>query len=371
MQDSEQIIEFRKGVFVITEENNCPLYNVGEELGVEQNWVNMPSMKSTCLILAQDLAKLTSEDTLYEQQGIGEAKKTKFECSGCVGVIRFEYKKEKEYSTIQMKLLAAAERKERIESASVVASQLTGIELFKPLSSDDLADLITLLEVKDFAYGFPICQRGEPGTHLYIILNGKVEVLDDDGIVLSEMSRGEVFGEMSLLSGDRVSTTIIAVEPCEIATLNQKNFNHILNKFPALQVFLYKLVVRRITEMNSKRAEELASGMTGQVADIPIVELCQMINANHKTGRLKVDTDKHSCAIVFNEGEIIHAEVADQRGVEAFFEILSFNTGRFQFSQGLTSREKKLDVIGGFMGLLMEGMKRQDEEENRHTRILR
>lgn len=370
MKTKEQAVEFRKGVFVITEEKNCPLYNVGEELGVEQNWINMPSMKSTCLILAKDIAKLASDDVSYEQHGVGETKKTLFECSGCTGFIKFEYKKEKEYSTIQMKLLAAAERKERIEAVSAVADQMADIELFKSLSSDDLADFITLLKVKDFAYGFPICQKGEPGTHLYIILSGKVEVLDDDGVVLSEMGRGEVFGEMSLLSGDRVSTTLIAVEPCEIATLNQKNFNHILNKFPSLQVFLYRLVVRRINDMNTQRAEELASGMTGQVADIPVVELCQMINSNHKTGRLKVDGESYSCAVVFNGGELIHAEVGDKSGVEAFFEILGCTSGRFQFTQGLTSREKNLDSLGGFMGLLMEGMKRLDEETNRNTRIL-
>ena len=52
---------FRKGVFIITEEIECPLYNVGEEIGVEENWVNLPALKPTCLILAQDVARLTSE----------------------------------------------------------------------------------------------------------------------------------------------------------------------------------------------------------------------------------------------------------------------------------------------------------------------
>lgn len=362
--------EFRKGVFIITEEKDCPLYNVGEEVSVEENWVNLPTMKPTCLILAEDLVRLTTQDVSFEKHSVGESKKTVFECSGCSGSIKFEFKKEKEYATLQMKLLAAAERKERVSAVASIAEQLEEIELFKPLSSDDLADLTALLKIKEFSYGFPICQRGEPGTHLYIMLAGKVEVLDDDGIVLSEMGRGDVFGEMSLLSGDKVSTTIVATEPCEIATLNQKNFKHILNKFPALQVFLYKLVVRRITSLNQERAEELASGMTGQVSDIPLVELCQMINANQKTGRLKVDSDDKAGVIVFNEGEVIHAETPESTGAEAFYQILDCHTGRFKFTQGITSRERNFGVLGGFMALIMEGMKRQDEELEKAQRRL-
>lgn len=358
---SEEIIEFRKGVFVVTEEKNCPLYNVGEEISVEQNWITLPAAKPTCLVLAQDVAALTTEDVSYEHFDTGKREKAKFECSGCVGLIRFEYKKEKEYATLQMKLLAATERKEKLSVVGSLADRLSDIELFRPLSRDNLVDLSTLLLIKHYDYGFPISQKGDPGTHLYIILNGKVEVLDDDGIVLTEMSQGDVFGEMSLLSGDRVSTTIIAAEPCEIATLNQKNFKHILNKFPALQVFLYKLVVRRITKMNTQRAEELASGMTGQVADIPIVELCQMINANQKTGRLKIEYENQSAVAVFNEGELISAECRGKRGEEAFYDILVVTKGRFKFSQGITSREKNMDVVGGFMAMLMEGMKRHDD----------
>lgn len=359
--EDKSVVEFRKGTFVIIEEEECPLYNVAEEIAVDQNWIYMPSSKATCLILAQDIAALSAEDIAIDQSVVGEKKSNRYECGGCTGRIQFEYKKGKEYTTIQMKLLAATERKEKIEDVSRVADYLTEIELFKPLSSDDLVDLITLLQVKHFDYGFPICQLGDPGTHLYILLEGKVEVLDEDGVVLSEMGQGDVFGEMSLLSGDKVSTTIIATEPCEIATLNQKNFNHILTKYPSLQVFLYKLVVRRIAAMNRERAEELASGMTGQVADIPLSELCQMINSNQKTGRLRVEFDGNIGVVAFNEGDVINCDIYDLSGTEAFYELLLVESGRFRFTQGITSRERKLDSIGGFMAMLMEGMRLKDD----------
>ncbi len=357
-------MQFRNGVFLITEEKNCPLYNVGEEMEVNEGAFKLPASKPTCLVLAQDVIELVSEDVAFESLQQGASKKTKFECGGCTGIIRFEFKKEKGYATLQMKLLAAAERKEKIRLVANYAGTLRSISLFSSLSDDDLLDLATLLEFTDFAWGFPIAQRGDPGSRLYIIISGRVEVIDDDGVVLAEMGPGDVFGEMSLLSGERVTATIIAAEPCEIATMSQKNFRHILNKYPALQIFFYKLLVNRITTVNVQRAEELSSGMVGQLSDISVVELCQMINSNQKTGHLKLESSDITGRLAFNEGEIIRASIGLNEGQEAFYDILDLTEGRFKFIQGLSRSEKKLPVIGGFMGMLMEGMKRLDDRRH-------
>ena len=354
-------MQFRSGVFIITEERHCPLYNVGEELLVDEGVLKLPAAKPTCLTLTKDLIELASEDVAYERYLQGSRKKTKFECGGCTGIIRFEFKKEKEFSTIQMKLLAASERREKLKAISQFAGLLRRIEIFQPLSDDDLLDLATLLIFKDYNWGFPILQKGDPASNLFIIIEGRVEVMDEDGVTLAEMGRGEVFGEMSLLSGDRVTTTIMAMEPCQIASLSQKNFRHVLNRFPALQVFFYKLLVSRITTINYQRAEELASGMVGQLADIPPVELCQMINSNQKTGRLKIEVGERKANLLFNEGELVYATYNSKEGREAFYDVLALNEGRFKFVHGLSLREMEMDILGGFMGMLMEGMKRIDD----------
>ena len=354
-------MQFRNGIFIITEEKNCPLYNVGEEMEIFEDTFKLPASKPTCLILARDVLEIASESIAYESLHEGKSQKTKFECGGCTGIIRFEFKKEKGYATLQMKLLAAAERKEKIRQVANYAGILRSIAIFSSLSDDDLLDLATLLEFENYDWGFLIAQKGDPGTKLYIIISGRVEVVDEDGVVLAEMGKGDVFGEMSLLSGERVTTTIQAAEPCEIATMSQKNFRHILNKYPALQVFFYKLLVSRITSINVQRAEELSSGMVGQLSDISPVELCQMINANQKTGHLKIESAEFNGRILFNEGEVIRADVGFKDGKDAFYEVLALTEGRFKFIQGLTRAEKNLEVIGGFMGMLMEGMKRLDD----------
>lgn len=357
-------MQFRNGVFIITEENHCPLYNVREEISVKEGVLELPAAKPTCMTLANDLIQIASADSSYESVAQGTSSKAKFECGGCTGLIRFEYKKEKGFATLQMKLLAAAERRDKIKGVKQFAGLLRGIETFSVLSEEDLLDLATLLELVEYPWQFPITQKNDPGNRLFILLDGKAEVIDDYGGTLAELRRGEVFGEMSLLSGERVTTTIMASEPCVVAVMNHKNFRHILTRFPALQVFFYKLLVSRITKMNLKRSEELASGMVGQLSDISAVELCQMINANQKTGWLQLELDEKRALIAFNEGEVVFSSYDLQEGKDAFYEILGITSGRFKFVQGLSEKEKQFDVLGGFMGMLMEGMKRLDDMQN-------
>ncbi|MCI5189099.1 MAG: Crp/Fnr family transcriptional regulator, partial [Candidatus Electrothrix sp. AS4_5] len=37
--------------------------------------------------------------------------------------------------------------------------------------------------------------------------------------------------------------------------------------------------------------------------------------------------------------------------------------GSFIYTKGLSAKEKELPVLGGFMGLIMEGLRRIDEEQ--------
>ncbi|BHH83257.1 DUF4388 domain-containing protein [Desulforhopalus sp. 52FAK] len=354
-------MNFRNGVFIITEDDHCPLYNVREELKVSDGILLLPAAKPTCLTLAKDLVDIALAESNYERYSHGKTEKAKFECGGCTGLIRFEYKKDKEFATVQMKLLAAAEKREKIEGVQHFAGLLRKIPMFKVLSDEDLLDLATLLELTEFPWQFPITQKGDPGNRLFILLSGRAEVIDEQGVVFAELGKGEVFGEMSLLSGERVSTTIMAADPCQVAVMSQKNFKHVLNRFPTLQVFFYKLLVSRINKMNEQRAAELASGMVGQVSDISIVELCQMVNSNQKTGHLKLENGDDRGDILFNEGEIVHVEYRTLSGKDAFYEIIGIEEGRFKFTQGLSHKEKQLDILGGFMGMIMEGMKRLDD----------
>jgi CRP-like cAMP-binding protein len=354
-------MSYRNAIFLVTEEHSCPLYNVGEELEVRDMALSISSDKPACLQLVREILKATSDAPVFErftQQGIQRAK---FECGGCTGLVRFEFKKEREYATLQMKLLAAAEQRAKMRHVEEFYDLLRGMEIFEPLADNDLQDLSAMLKLKTYGPHKVIINRGERGTHLYIMLSGTVAVVRDGNEVLAEMGEGEVFGEMSLLSGEPVTTSVYSRTKVRIATLSAKDFKHVLNKYPILQVFFYRMLVDR-AQVNSLRSGTISSGMTGELAEINAVELFQLINSSGKTGRVDLLFASGRATVLFNEGEIVKAVHGKTEGKEALFALLARNKGTFTYTSGLDDADRDLPVLGGFMGLIMEGLRRIDEE---------
>ena len=354
-------MDYRNAIFIVTEERACPIYNVGEEFKVEQMALAVPEGKPACLMMVRELMKAVADKKSMERFSPYGLKKVKFECGGCTGLIRFEFKKEKDFATLQMKLLAAAEQKARMRHLDKFYDMLRGIEIFEPLNEDSLRDLSAQLQLKEFDANKIILKKGEPGTSLYIMLEGRVAVIGDDGQTLSEMGAGEIFGEMSLLSGESITTSIHSREKTRLATLSSKDFKHVLNRYPVLQVFFYRMLVER-AQSNTMRAGTISSGMTGKLSEINPVELFQLINSSQKTGKVQLTLDDGNAIVTFHEGELVRTQYRNLSEKEAFFTLLAKGEGNFTYTSGLTAEEKELPVIGGFMGLIMEGMRRVDEQ---------
>jgi CRP/FNR family transcriptional regulator, cyclic AMP receptor protein len=361
MQQKKSQNKFRNAIFVVTEERSCPIYNVGEEFKVEDLGLTVPEAKPACLVMVEELIKAVSTASSFErftQQGV---QKSKFECGGCTGLIRFEFKKEREFATLQMKLLAAAEQRSRMRHIDQFYDLLRMLDIFEPLSDDSLRDLSGLLQLKEYGANKIVIKKGEPGTNLYIVLEGKVAVIGEEGQLLSEMGPGQIFGEMSLLSGEPVTTSVHSRQRTQLATLTSKDFKHILNRYPVLQVYFYRMLVER-AQANSIRAGRISSGMTGKLSEINVVDLFQMINSSQKTGRIEFVLREGPGQVWFNEGELIKAEFNQMQGKQALFALLGKNQGSFTYTSILSEEEQNLPVLGGFMALIMEGLRRIDEQ---------
>lgn len=355
-------MEYRNAIFIVSEERSCPIYNVGEEFKVEDMALTVPEAKPACLMMVRELMKAVSAKQSFERVTQHGVRKVKFECGGCGGIIRFEFKKEKDFATLQMKLLAVAEQREKMRHLDKFYDILRGLEIFEPLDEDSLRDLSAQLRLKEYPKNKIILKKGDPGTNLYIILEGRVAVIGDEGQTLSEMSVGDIFGEMSLLSGEPVTTSIHSREHTRLATLSSKDFKHVLNRFPVLQVFFYRMLVER-AQANTMRSGTISSGMTGRLSEINAVELFQLINSSQKTGKVQLILDDGNAEVTFHEGELVNVQYRQLKGKEALFVLLAKGEGNFTYTSGLSPEDKALPVIGGFMGLIMEGMRRIDEQE--------
>ncbi len=353
--------KYRDAIFVVTEERACPIYNVGEEFKVESFSLTVPALKPGCLYLAQVIAAII--DSFDSRSGFARLgqQKTRFDCGGCDGLIHFELKKERDFATLQMKLLNESEERRRRQHLEKFFGILRKLDMFESLEDDALSDFTMLLDFSNIPVDKIIIKKGDPPSNLYILLSGRVAVVAEDGGRVAEMGAGEIFGEMSLLSGESASSSIHTISDTQVAKLSAKNFKHVLKKYPILQIFLFKLLVLRAQTM-SLRAGHISSGMNGELAEVSIVDLMQLINSAQKTGRLELSLPQGRGVVFFKQGEIIHARFLQFRNKDAVYALVKVKRGHFTYTKGIPVELKGYGPIGGFRSLLREGLQRSDEE---------
>ena len=347
--------KYSDAVFIIIEEHTCPVYNVGEELKVQNFCLSATSYKPACLHLAQKIADIL---TIKEKNsGFTQvtAAKSQFDCGGCEGMIHFEYKKEKDFATMQMKMLKVAEERRNRHLIEKHFGELRKLDIFKPLDDHSLVDLTLLLEFKTILQNKRVVKKGASGNYLYIILKGTAAVIRDDGSKAIEIKEGEIFGEMSLLSGEPVSKSIHTTEDTLVAMLSLKNFRDVLRSYQKLQFFLLKMLVDRAQTI-ALRSGDITSGMTGELTEINTVDLFQIINSKKKTGAVHLSLKEGKAVVFFKEGEIIYARFQKHRQKQAVFQLLDAQKGNFRYTRGIPNELKKAPPIGPFNDLMMEGM---------------
>ncbi len=359
-------MSFPEAAFKIIEDDHCPLYNEGdvvllsgkalplkrrkEKTFVTSSVVRFPKDKSVCRILVSSLTSLLIEygsvDNLPGHHIIA--------CGGCTGTIRLEH------SGVGKSIESTGLPRDDSE-IGFATKLLTKFPIFESLKESDVKKLVPMLKMKKFPRGASIIKKGDPGSNLYIILAGKAEVLVDDGISIGFMERGEVFGEISLLIGTPAGATIKVVSTVTVLLIYGKDFKRVLNMFPSLQMYFARLLAKRLAKTNVERFEEIASGMSGKLQDNPPSELLQTLNLNRKTGILTLNVASGTAELAFKEGGLVGARHDNMEGQEAFFAILGEKEGRFKFVPRLSPKYDHLEEIGDFMWLLMEGIRRVDE----------
>lgn len=356
---------FSEAVFKVINVNECPLYKKGDEFRVSGNAlllehnkgnkfistaiIDLPPQRRECRTLVSELTKI-----LIEHERVDRIPDRVVSCGECYGSIELEHKNGVNIALVE-------DIKKHGSDVAVIASLLRNFSIFRTLSETNLNALVSLLRLKKYGSGESIIRKGDPGKNLFIILSGSVDVVDEDGISITRLRSGEVFGEMSLISGDAVGATIKVIEPTTVLYINGQDFLKVLNRFPSLQMYFARLLSRRLAKSNVMISKEFSSGMTGTLSQMAPPELFQTLNYNQKTGVLKLNLSKGPAALTFRAGGIVRAEYGNKKGKSAFFTLLGEKEGRFHFVPGLSQDEMALPELGMFMELLMEGLRKMDE----------
>lgn len=128
-------------------------------------------------------------------------------------------------------------------------SLLDNVDLFAPFSPQERAQLAHSAKERRFGSGEEIISAGEEGHTFYLVVSGRVSVRMDKGIELAQLSKSQYFGEMSLLTGEPRTATVVALEDSVLLEFGRQCFAEHFANNPQLTESLSKLLAARRTEI--------------------------------------------------------------------------------------------------------------------------
>jgi CRP/FNR family cyclic AMP-dependent transcriptional regulator len=149
-------------------------------------------------------------------------------------------------------------------------SALAGIPLFKGLAREELRRLSTLLHPRNFPAGVDIIIEDQPGSVVYVIVEGSVKIHLDlpsgGSALLAVLGPGEVVGEMSVVDSLGRSASVATLEEATLLWMDRDTFWECLRTIPGMTYNLVGLLSRRVRLSNLHIESMAAFDVGGRVA---------------------------------------------------------------------------------------------------------
>jgi len=127
---------------------------------------------------------------------------------------------------------------------------LRHVPLFESLDDESARQLCELLETRDCKAETFLFRAGDEGDAMYIIERGEVRICvqatDGREVMLTEFGRGDFFGEMALLDGQRRSADAIVAEDARLAVLSREHFLSFIRSSPDVALKMLTAVANRL-----------------------------------------------------------------------------------------------------------------------------
>ena len=101
-------------------------------------------------------------------------------------------------------------------------------------------------------------------------------------------------------------------------------------------------------------------GVTGSLADMSFCDMLQMLNVSGKSMDISVTRGDLAGRVILKQGSVIHSELGDTIGENAFYQLMQWHDGKFAMKECSVFPEST--ITSSTMSLLMEGARLADED---------
>lgn len=106
-------------------------------------------------------------------------------------------------------------------------------------------------------------------------------------------------------------------------------------------------------------------GVKGRLKDMSLVDIIQIFNAERKTSAIHLGSDMGYGRVYVKAGDIVHAVYREITGVEAFYQLITWNDGEFEVEPGAEAPERTIHESAE--SVILEGLRRFDEGRGKGT----
>lgn len=144
---------------------------------------------------------------------------------------------------------------------------LRSASLFAETPEHVLAEIAGFLVERRFRPGAAVLRKGELGTSMYLVVEGRARVHDGERL-LSEVGERSIFGELALLDPQPRSASVTALTELHVFVLEQASFYEVLGERPEVVRGLFRVLTRHIRR-TSRRVASPAGSSGVERADAP------------------------------------------------------------------------------------------------------
>ena len=126
-----------------------------------------------------------------------------------------------------------------------VAERLGQLALFADLSPMQVEAIAHSFEENVFQADERVLRRGLSGGNFYVILEGEARVVAGDQ-VLRTLGRGDFFGEIAALTGERPSADVVAESLLRCLVIPPQELERLLLERPQMMLRLLRMEARRL-----------------------------------------------------------------------------------------------------------------------------
>lgn len=135
-----------------------------------------------------------------------------------------------------------------VETVNTIFERLSAIPFFAPLSDEETKKLAEACVARVYAPGEAIVRKGQEGNSMFVINRGAVKVqIPENGYArtINKLRETDFFGEMSLLTGQPRSATVVAEEETEVLQIKKQALRPIFETNPDLMNAVCEIIEER------------------------------------------------------------------------------------------------------------------------------